>query len=224
MVTSTPWLPRIRSGEVRHVGEARHVGQRQLVLGEERGDHQRQRGILGARDRDFAVQFVAADQTNTVHSGDPRRKTLGRDGSVPEGVSYPNRQRASTQHGPAHPGRVQYQIVVYQGLSRLGPSPALSGASDFRGALRPIGPGVVRHGAHQVLGGAWQSYSRFRGIGTTARKAAALCLVVTGCAPLPGDPPHATASFFALQRPPPCGSRPPRNAAGLASKPSRKLQ
>ena len=36
------------------VGEARHIGEHKRLIGEQRGDHQRQSGILGARDGDFA--------------------------------------------------------------------------------------------------------------------------------------------------------------------------
>ena len=57
--------------ELLHVGEARHVLEDQRILGEERGDHQRQRGVLGARDGDLAPQFVAADQPNAIHVSAP---------------------------------------------------------------------------------------------------------------------------------------------------------
>ncbi len=54
------------------VGEARHVVEDQGLLGEEARDHQRQRGVLGARDRDGAVERPAADDTNAIHFFSPR--------------------------------------------------------------------------------------------------------------------------------------------------------
>ena len=49
------------------VGETRHVVEDQRVLGQQAGDHQRQSGVLGARNRDGAVQPLAADDANTIH-------------------------------------------------------------------------------------------------------------------------------------------------------------
>ncbi len=46
------------------VGQMRHVLERQRVVGQKRGDHQRQGRVLGARDRDRPVEGVAAA---TVH-------------------------------------------------------------------------------------------------------------------------------------------------------------
>ena len=43
-----------------------------VSLGEEACDHQRQRGVLGARDRDGAVERPAADDTNAIHFQPPR--------------------------------------------------------------------------------------------------------------------------------------------------------
>ena len=53
--------------QLRDVGETRHVFQRQRVLGQQRGDHQRQRGVLGARNRDDAVQRAAAGNLDAIH-------------------------------------------------------------------------------------------------------------------------------------------------------------
>ena len=62
--------------ELLDVGEARHVFEHQRILGQERGDHQRQGGVLGARDGDFAPQLVAADQTNAIHIEFPMRRPM----------------------------------------------------------------------------------------------------------------------------------------------------
>ncbi len=53
--------------ELLDVGEARHVLEHQRLIGEQRGNHQRQGGVLGARDGDFAPKLVAAHQTNSIH-------------------------------------------------------------------------------------------------------------------------------------------------------------
>ena len=49
------------------VGETRHVFQHQRVVGEQARDHQRQRGVLGAGNRNRAVKRLAADDANAVH-------------------------------------------------------------------------------------------------------------------------------------------------------------
>src|SRR6478672_5382779 len=57
--------------QLRDVGEPRHVVEDQRLLGQQSRDHQRQRGILRARDRNSAVELVAANDTNTVHTDFP---------------------------------------------------------------------------------------------------------------------------------------------------------
>ena len=51
----------------RHVGEVRHIVQGQRLIGEEAGDHQRQRGVLGAGDVDGAGQLLPADDADAIH-------------------------------------------------------------------------------------------------------------------------------------------------------------
>jgi hypothetical protein len=58
------------------VGEARHVVEDQGLLGEEARDHQRQRGVLGAGNRDGAVKRSAADDANAIHF-QPSRPVAG---------------------------------------------------------------------------------------------------------------------------------------------------
>ena len=53
--------------EQRHVGEPRHIVEDQGLVGEQARDHQRQRRVLRARDRDGAVERPAADNTNAIH-------------------------------------------------------------------------------------------------------------------------------------------------------------
>jgi len=54
--------------QLRDVGEPRHVVEDQRLLGQEACYHQRQRGVLGAGDRDGAIELVAADDTNAIHA------------------------------------------------------------------------------------------------------------------------------------------------------------
>jgi hypothetical protein len=49
------------------IGEARDAVERQGLVGEERGDHQGERRILGAADRNGAVKRVAASDPDTIH-------------------------------------------------------------------------------------------------------------------------------------------------------------
>jgi hypothetical protein len=50
------------------VGETRHIFEDQRVRGQQTGDHQGQRGVLGARDRDRAIEPLSADDAYPVHS------------------------------------------------------------------------------------------------------------------------------------------------------------
>ena len=59
--------------QLRHgddVGEQRHVGQHQALVGQHAGRHQRQGRVLGAADRDVAVQRLAAADADPVHARD----------------------------------------------------------------------------------------------------------------------------------------------------------
>ena len=49
------------------VGEPRRVVEDERVLGQKARDHQRQRGVLGARYRDRAVEALTTDDPNTIH-------------------------------------------------------------------------------------------------------------------------------------------------------------
>ena len=51
----------------RDIRQTRQVFERQRLLGEERGDHQRQRRVFGAGDGDDAIELLAADDANPVH-------------------------------------------------------------------------------------------------------------------------------------------------------------
>ena len=53
--------------ELDDVGETRHVVEDQRVLGQQAGDHQRQRGVLGARNRNGAVEPLPADDAYPIH-------------------------------------------------------------------------------------------------------------------------------------------------------------
>ncbi len=49
------------------IGQMRHVFERQRIAGQQRGDHQRQGGILGAGNRNDAVELITADNSDTIH-------------------------------------------------------------------------------------------------------------------------------------------------------------
>src|SRR5260221_9838300 len=53
--------------QLRDVGKPRHVVEDQRLLGQQPGDHQRQCGILRARDGNGAVERASADNPNAVH-------------------------------------------------------------------------------------------------------------------------------------------------------------
>src|SRR5205807_2371531 len=53
--------------QLRHVGEARHILENEYAIGQKRGDHQRQGGVLGARDRKRAPKRSAADDAYAIH-------------------------------------------------------------------------------------------------------------------------------------------------------------
>ena len=54
--------------QLRDVGKPRHVVEDQRLLGQQARDHQRQRGILRARNRNGAVELAAADDANAIHA------------------------------------------------------------------------------------------------------------------------------------------------------------
>jgi putative cardiolipin synthase len=49
------------------VGQARHIGQQQRLIGQDRGGHQLEGGVLGAADRNASVQTGAAGDGDAVH-------------------------------------------------------------------------------------------------------------------------------------------------------------
>ena len=63
--TSTPDCR--ECAEADDVGEPGNILEDQRVLGEEAGDHQRERCILGARDRDSSVQTLATNDPDPIH-------------------------------------------------------------------------------------------------------------------------------------------------------------
>jgi hypothetical protein len=58
------------------IGEMRHVFERQRIVGQQGGDHQRQRCVLGAGDGNDAVELVAADDFDAIH--EPLRRVARR--------------------------------------------------------------------------------------------------------------------------------------------------
>ena len=49
------------------IGQMRHVLQRQRVVGQQRGDHQRQCCVFRAGDRNASGELVAADNSDAIH-------------------------------------------------------------------------------------------------------------------------------------------------------------
>jgi hypothetical protein len=68
-----------------HIGEPRDIVENQRLIGEQARDHQRQGGVLGARDRDCSVEPLAAGDADAIHSpsphfsGERRRSSANRD-------------------------------------------------------------------------------------------------------------------------------------------------
>ena len=54
--------------ELRAIGQARHIVEGEGGVGEQRRDHERQGRVLGARNRDHAIQGLSADDPDPVHS------------------------------------------------------------------------------------------------------------------------------------------------------------
>ena len=57
--------------QLRHVGEPRHIVEDHGLRRQQARDHQRQGGVLGARNRNGAVQRRAADDADTIHRCPP---------------------------------------------------------------------------------------------------------------------------------------------------------
>ena len=57
--------------ELLDIGQMRHVLQRQRLRRQQRGDHQRQRRVLGPGNRNGARQLVAADDPDSIHEKVP---------------------------------------------------------------------------------------------------------------------------------------------------------
>jgi hypothetical protein len=54
--------------QLRDVGQTRHVVENQRLVGQQTGDHQWQRRVFGARNRNRAIEFAAADDANAIHT------------------------------------------------------------------------------------------------------------------------------------------------------------
>ena len=122
------------------VGQPRHIVEDQRVLGEQARDHERQRGVLGARYRDRAVEALPADDAYSIHVAPPACGPDGRsmDRRPPDCKAYysegyhPRRANAA-KVGP--PVRATGLAVLCR---RAAPGPG-SGASP-RTALRAPAP------------------------------------------------------------------------------------
>src|SRR5262249_34356107 len=75
------------------IGKPRYVVQNQSLIGEQAGDHQRQRGILGPGNRDRAIERAAADDANAIHG-----RPLSRRQALPP--SEPTKQPDRTPPNP----------------------------------------------------------------------------------------------------------------------------
>ena len=54
--------------QLRDIGEPRHVVEDQRLVGQKARNHQWQRGILGPRNRNRAVELIAANDANAIHT------------------------------------------------------------------------------------------------------------------------------------------------------------
>src|SRR6185312_14884176 len=110
--------------ELDDVGEPRHVLEDQRLVGEQARDHQGQRGVLGARDRDRPVQALAADNANPIHSRPARFAALS---AVPRSMDPAN--------PPAKPIIVAQLAMSFAGRIRRksGPLYRLDPVSGSRG-------------------------------------------------------------------------------------------
>ena len=93
--------------ELVHVCQPRDILQHQRVLGQQRGDHQRQSRVLGTRDGNLAPQFMPTDQTNAIHVFFPTAEP-----SAPC-LSYPSHRAASTGRRHLRRQKTRYPIAVY---------------------------------------------------------------------------------------------------------------
>ena len=96
------------------VGKPRHIVEDERLVGEETRDHQRQRSVLRARDRDRAVERPAADNANSIQHVDPRPK------------AWPIRTVPSAHNGPIgpEPGPIIQSLLAYRIAAELGRNPA----------------------------------------------------------------------------------------------------
>ena len=154
-----------------HIGQMRHVFQRQRVVGQKRGDHQRQGRVLGAGNRNDAVERVAADDANAVHQeksplfGAPapagpcgprhRRRLdddLGRFKASPGPLhaadcglgnsSLPHRQGEAPVWPARVEGRVNARLIARTVFERL--ARAAGGTARGHGPKEPVAPHAGR--------------------------------------------------------------------------------
>jgi hypothetical protein len=69
--------------ELLDIGEMRHVFQRKRVAGHQRGDHKRQRCVLGPGNRNGADERLAAHNPDTIHKYVPKGTLGAGAGKVP---------------------------------------------------------------------------------------------------------------------------------------------
>ncbi len=92
----------------RDVGKARHVVEDERLLGQEARDHQGQSGVLGARNRNGAIERPAADDADTIHVTPALVET---------GLPRPGRPDAGDERKLS---RFAIALIVRPGLSLVG--------------------------------------------------------------------------------------------------------
>ena len=149
------------------VGEPRHVLQDQRVLGQQARDHQRQRGVLGARNRDRAVQALSADNAYSIHA---RPARCGHCSCKPDSTLAGQIRRKSDPQRPFSRRRVAPALL------RLAPPQVFP---QRRGQPRVAARGLLRLLVVLALAGHSVIIGRPRDTASSAPKSS-LCLAPIG--------------------------------------------
>ena len=119
-----------------HVGEPRNVVEDERLVGEQARDHQRQRGVLGARDRDRAVELRAARDANAIHAPSPT--PLPAQPPMPVNAARPVKRKSAPLARPRLAFPLSSAIPAESWVSAVGRRPALRPARALACALRRL--------------------------------------------------------------------------------------
>ena len=129
--------------ELADVGEPRQILQRQRLIGQQRRDHQRQRGVLGAGNRNRALQLGAPANLYAIHRPrpSPRPKRLSNFKPASPGAS--GRRRVARRgrilrRAAALLRLASLQILPQRSGEPFSPLPLLRLAFDVRAHRFPV--------------------------------------------------------------------------------------